>query len=62
MEKLKNVKVVERSFIDENGDSINYYRVIILVGKTSIELKPVDKKSIQLLIDLGLIDFESEVE
>lgn len=62
MEKLKNVKVVERSFTDENGDSINYYRVIILVGKTSIELKPVDKKSIQLLIDLGLIDFESEVE
>lgn len=61
MEKLKNVKVVERSFIDENGDFINYYRVIILVGKTGIELKPVDKKSIQLLIDLGLIDFESEV-
>lgn len=62
MEKLKNVKVVERSFTDENGDSINYYRVVLQVGKTSIELKPVDKKSIQLLIDLGLIDFESEVE
>lgn len=63
MKKLENVKFVKKHMTsEESGEVFDYYRVILKVTeKTSLELKPIDKKAFELLVDFGLIEFEDEV-